>query len=85
MLNNLSLALQAPKQIHQNEIEIRAWAHRSLVYNRNLNSGETIKVGDIWGKRPGTGIPSRFLEIYIGKELTQNVAANTLLRQEDFE
>jgi N,N'-diacetyllegionaminate synthase len=85
MLNNLSLALKAPKQIHQNEIEIRAWAHRSLVYNRNLNSGETIKVGDIWGKRPGTGIPSRFLEIYIGKELTKNVATNTLLKKEDFE
>jgi N-acetylneuraminate synthase len=85
MLNNLSTALKAPKAIHENEIEIREWAHRSLVYNRDLNSGEIIKEGDIWGKRPGTGVPSRFLEDFIGKKLTQNVTNNTLLKHEDFE
>jgi N,N'-diacetyllegionaminate synthase len=85
MLNNLSVALNAPKVIHQNEIEIREWAHRSLVYNRDLQVGERINDGDIWGKRPGTGVPSRFLQNFIGKKLTKNVTYNTLLKQEDFE
>jgi N-acetylneuraminate synthase len=83
-LTNLSLALKSKKEIHQTEIEIRSWAHRSLVYNFDLRNGETLKIGDIWGKRPGTGVPSRFIEKYIGKTLKRDVAQNTLLVDEDF-
>ena len=31
-----------------------------------MKKGEVLKAGDIWGKRPGTGVPSRFIEKYIG-------------------
>jgi len=84
-LTNLSLALNAKKEIHQTEVEIRNWAHRSLVYNLDLAQGSTLKTGDIWGKRPGTGVPSRFIDKYIGKTLIRNVLANTLLSDEDFQ
>lgn len=83
-LTNLSLALKSRKEIHTTEIEIRSWAHRSLVYNYDLRNGETLKIGDIWGKRPGTGVPSRFIEKYIGKTLKRDVSINTLLAEEDF-
>jgi N-acetylneuraminate synthase len=83
-LTNLSLALKSKKEIHPTEIEIRSWAHRSLVYNYDLRNGETLKIGDIWGKRPGTGVPSRFIEKYIGKTLKRDVSQNTLLADEDF-
>ena len=83
-LTNLGLALKAEKEIHPTEIEIRSWAHRSLVYNYDLKKGETLKVGDIWGKRPGTGVPSRFIEKYIGRTLKRDVSQNTLLADEDF-
>ena len=83
-LTNLSFALNSKKEIHTTEVEIRSWAHRSLVYNFNLKKGEKLKAGDIWGKRPGTGVPSRFIEKYIGKTLKQNVIENTLLVDEDF-
>ena len=84
-LTNLSLALNAKKEIHQTEVEIRNWAHRSLVYNFDLAQGSTLKPGDIWGKRPGTGVPSRFIDKYIGKTLIRNVLENTLLSDEDFQ
>jgi N-acetylneuraminate synthase len=83
-LQNLSLALKSKKEIHQTELEIRSWAHRSLVYMQSFKSGEIIKNGDIWGKRPGTGIPSRFIDKYIGRTLRIDVVENTLLKDEDF-
>jgi N-acetylneuraminate synthase len=84
-LTNLSLAMKSPKIIHDSEIEIRNWAHRSLVYNSNFKSGHSLKVGDIWGKRPGTGVPSRFINDYLGKILKRDVVENTLLSVEDFD
>lgn len=83
-LTNLSLALKSKKEIHHTEIEIRSWAHRSLVYNYDLRNGDTLKIGDIWGKRPGTGVASRFIEKYIGRTLKRDVSQNTLLADEDF-
>jgi N-acetylneuraminate synthase len=84
-LTNLSLAMKSPKIIHDSEIEIRSWAHRSLVYNSNFKPGHSLKVGDIWGKRPGTGVPSRFINDYIGRKLKRDVVENSLLLVEDFE
>ena len=83
-LTNLGMALKSKKEIHPTEIEIRSWAHRSLVYNNDLEKGDKLKIGDIWGKRPGTGVPSRFIDDYIGKILKQDVFQNTLLADEDF-
>lgn len=83
-LQNLSEALKSKKEIHQTEVEIRSWAHRSLVYIQSLKSGQMIKDGDIWGKRPGTGIPSRFIEKYVGRTLKIDVIKDTLLKDEDF-
>ena len=84
-LENLSRAFTAKKEIHPSEVEIRHWAHRSLVYLLDLSKGEVIKDGDIWGKRPGYGIPSFRLEDFIGKKLKADVRKNTLLTVEDFE
>ncbi len=83
-LTNVSIALKSKKILHQSEAEIRSWAHRSLVYNVNLRKGNILNKGDIWGKRPGTGIPSRFIESYIGKTLRRDVIKNTLVSDEDF-
>ena len=83
-LKNLALALKSKKEIHPTEIEIRSWAHRSLVYNYDLKKSEKLKIGDIWGKRPGTGVPSRFIDDYIDKILKHDVFQNTLLTDEDF-
>lgn len=81
----LSTALNTEKTIQAREWEIREWAHRSLVYLKDLDAGHRITQGDVWGKRPGTGIPSRFLPQYLGKRLTSPVKANTLVHDGDFQ
>lgn len=84
-LQNLNLALASKKEIHPSEIEIRNWAHRSLVYLHDLDAGRVIENGDIWGKRPGYGVPSYRLEQFIGRKLKVSVNKNTLLTKDDFE
>lgn len=84
MLNKLDKSLRAKKEIHQSELEIREWAHRSLVYLSELAEGHELSEGDIWGKRPGTGVPSFRYHEFIGKTLKRNVNANTLISENDF-
>jgi N-acetylneuraminate synthase len=80
----LAQALGSEKTVSPSEIEIRSWARRSLVYTQDLKIGEALKEGDIWGKRPGTGVPSRKLGDYLGKTLIRDVEKNTLLSDDDF-
>lgn len=74
----------ATKELAESEREIQAWARRSLVYLRNLPAGHVISDGDIWGKRPGTGVPSARLPDFIGRHLTQSVNYNQMLTEADF-
>ena len=71
------------KEVLPSEQEIRAWARRSLVYLDDLPAGHEIRPGDIWGKRPGTGVPSARLEEFIGRRLRHAVQRNTLLHEGD--
>lgn len=85
MLDNLSKSLSAKKEIHKSEWEIRNWAHRSLVFMRKMKPGETIQYGDIWGKRPGTGIPSWRMSEFIGKNLKKGAEFNEFLTVDHLE
>jgi N,N'-diacetyllegionaminate synthase len=82
MMSNLSYALKAKKEIHESELEIRKWAHRSLVFMRDMKAGEKIQYGDIWGKRPGTGVPSRYMSNFLGRTLIEDVRANDFVTHE---
>ncbi len=84
MLKNLDQALRATKKIHESEIEIRKWAHRSLVYLSDLPRGHVVSEGDLWGKRPGTGIPSFRLPEFLGRKLSKDIDGNTLVNEDDF-
>lgn len=83
-VKELSVALNVPKVIQEREYEIREWAHRSLVYLSDFEEGHLLSESDIWGKRPGTGVPSRRRADYIGKRLKRAVKSDTLLSDEDF-
>jgi N-acetylneuraminate synthase len=52
-LTNLGMALKSKKEIHPTEIEIRSWAHRSLVYNYDLKKGEKLKKRRYLGQASG--------------------------------
>ncbi len=82
--NKISTSLSDKKIINNSEEEIIQWARRSLVYLKSFEKGHVIKPQDIWGKRPGTGVPSANYWEIIGKTLAKDVKANTLLSMEDF-
>jgi N,N'-diacetyllegionaminate synthase len=75
----------ATKEVLASEQEIREWARRSLVYLDNFPSGHILNEGDIWGKRPGTGVPSARLQEFIGRRLKREVNRNTLLQESDLD
>ena len=76
----MELALGAKKKIYKKEIAIRKWALRSVVSIKDINKGEKLTNKNIWTKRPGTGIPSRFFDKVLGKKVRKNIKNNTLIK-----
>ena len=83
-LKNLSQGLKSIKQVHPREIEIREWAHRSLVYKANLREGSKLEKGNIWGMRPGNGVPSKRIQEFYGRTLKRDVNEGQQLQESDF-
>ena len=81
-IRNVELALGDQKIIHKKEESIRAWAHRSLVTIKDIQKGEILTTKNIWGKRPGTGIPSSKMEKYLGAKANSFIPINTILKDE---
>lgn len=71
------------KKIHHKEIQIRKWARRSIVTIKDIKKGELFTKNNIWSKRPGTGIPSKFLNKFLNKKSKKNIKINTLIKYTD--
>lgn len=56
---------------------------RSIVVNREMTKGETIKLEDLDFKRPGTGISPDEIKYVIGRNLKKNKEYDELLYWED--
>ena len=76
-------ALGSEKKVHANESGIREWAHRSVVALEPIAAGTVITQDMVWGKRPGTGIPSWRMDEVVGKIAIHDIQANTLVSWED--
>lgn len=61
------------------EVISRREARRSLVLTRNMKKGEIIQESDLLSKRPGTGVSPQFMEIIIGRKVTRDLDADTVL------
>ena len=74
----LEQSLGDDKKVYEKEKQIRKWAHRSIVSVKDIKKNQIITQKDIWSKRPGTGIPSRYMNKVIGKK-AKFIKKNTLL------
>ncbi len=83
-IRKIELAKGTDKKVHKEEEPIRQWAFRSIVSLRTIHQGEIITEDMVWSKRPGTGIPSYRMGEVIGKVAKKEIAANQLLKWEDF-
>ena len=64
------------------EENVRSVARKSLVYRHDLPAGHVLQESDLIGKRPGVGIGMDRLELFVGRALTREVAADQLLEMD---
>jgi len=75
----------ATKAIQPGEQEVRNMAHHSVVSIRDIAAGATIAPGDVWAKRPGTGIPARQLAEVVGRVAARAIAKDRLIQWDDLQ
>ena len=71
------------KRVLDCEREVRTVSRQSVSVTRDLPAGHCIDRTDLTIKRPGTGIPAARLNDVVGRTLTRQVKANSLLHQDD--
>lgn len=57
--------------------------YRSICTTRLISKGERFSMNNLDGKRPGTGIPTRFLSIILGRHAVRDLETDTLLTWND--
>lgn len=83
---NIFAALgESVRTVSAAEMEKRKKFRRSLVVRRRLERGSIISEADLDAKRPGTGIAPNEIGYIVGRRLTAAVAADQVLRWEDFQ
>ncbi|HMF99405.1 MAG TPA: N-acetylneuraminate synthase family protein [Vicinamibacterales bacterium] len=73
----------ATKRIQPGEQDVRNMAHHSVVSIRDIAAGATIGSGDVWAKRPGTGIPARQLNDVVGRVAARAIPKDRLITADD--
>lgn len=61
------------------EIEMRKVARRSIVAARDIKKGEIITPEELSVKRPGMGLPPKFIKYILKKEAKVNIKKNELI------
>jgi sialic acid synthase SpsE len=56
----------------------------SMVSSREIRAGERLEISDITWKNPGIGIPPKELSSYLGRRISRDISADTLLSEADF-
>lgn len=56
---------------------------RSICATRPIKEGEVYSTDNLDGKRPGTGIPTRYLDIFLGNKAPHPLEADSLLTWKD--
>lgn len=69
--------------VYPEELEQRKKMRRSIIAVRDLPKGHVLQKGDLYAKRPGTGISPDKMDSLLGKTLRRDVKADTLLQVED--
>lgn len=84
-IRKLEAALGNEKVIGKEEAVVREWAHHSVVSLRDIPQGALLTPELVGVKRPGSGVPAKFLEEFMGQVAKINIPANSLIRWDDVE
>ena len=76
--------LGSPRKICQDEeTQMASVSRKSIVLSRDCSQGDVITLSDLVLRRPGTGLKPQYLNSLVGKTLSQNLLAGTLLKWTD--
>lgn len=84
-IRKLEAALGSEKKVYPEEEPVRQWAHHSVVTLCDIPTGVAIQPEMLGVKRPGWGIPTKYLERVYGCKARCDISANSVLRWEDIE
>ena len=83
-IRNVEVAMgDGVRKFSDNELEIKKVARKSIVLNQDVKKGTIIKSEMLSIKRPGTGIPPKFINEVIGKETIDDLKSGTVVLWEN--
>lgn len=87
-VRQIEIALGDEKNISAEEQIVRDWAFHSVVTKNDVKAGEILSLENLLPKRPGSGIPAKFLDqLYsqrlLGKKAVRDLPINTILSWSD--
>ena len=82
-VHKIFAALGNKKEIHTEEKIVRDWAHHSVVTLKEIPKGSILNEDLIYVKRPGRGIPAKFLKKLYNKKAKRNLPKDKILQWED--
>ena len=68
------------KLIHEEEVAVREWAHHSLVAKTDISKGAKILSSLLVAKRPGTGIPVKFIDKFESHSAREQIPAGATIK-----
>lgn len=83
-IRNVEVAMgDGVRKFSENEEEIKKVARKSIVLNQDVKKGTILKSEMLSIKRPGTGIPPKFIKDIIGKEIIVDLKSGTVVLWEN--
>ena len=80
-IRNIEVAMgDGVRKFSDNELEIKKVARKSIVLNQDVSKDMIIERGMLSIKRPGTGIPPKFIDDVVGKKLIKDLKSNNVLK-----
>lgn len=79
-IRDTELALgTSEKKLSKSEENLYKLARRSIIAKKNIPKGKIIEKSDLTIKRPGYGIPPKFLDIVIGRKANKDIEIDDIL------
>ncbi|OHA66529.1 MAG: N-acetylneuraminate synthase [Candidatus Wildermuthbacteria bacterium RIFCSPHIGHO2_02_FULL_49_9] len=80
-----SLGSSVVEPVGERELKERKESQRSLVAVKDITKGEKITKENVAPRRPGTGLPPKFLLYLLGKKATRDIKAHEFIRLESIQ
>ncbi|MBI5003538.1 N-acetylneuraminate synthase family protein [Candidatus Kaiserbacteria bacterium] len=87
-IRKIEVGLGSEKTISKEEQVVRDWAFHSVIASRDIKAGEELSLENLMPKRPGSGIPAKYLDpmyskALLGKKARHDLVVNDIVQWDD--